>query len=335
MSSHTVLSFDPFFPPDVARSMVELCAAFGSYGMYSEEGLNEGIGEGLPQRFDAVMNFLETGGRLAQPEPLEMLGARTNYFRETYAYGDEVHAPGIEAFLHHPGFLDGACQIYERPIVVPAIAYANLLVPGQELATHTDVPEFRGANRKVLPEWLMVVMHHSGLFEAWRMPIATGISWFHDCEGGQLAYYPDGPEAAPSVHEVRYNTALLMDSDSVFHGIDRVAEKSTPIPPLRPGMRLVHEGQGVWAVHADGTVPARYPWADLRFSISWKAYVFADEAERRAWETHSDDLSVDGILERLTAELRSRGRLKGEPASNRDFAILLVNEFVHFPKPSA
>ena len=167
------------------------------------------------------------------------------------------------------------------------------------------------------------------------MPIATGTSWFHDCEGGQLAYYPAGPDAAPTVHEVRYNTALLMDTDSVFHGIDRVAEKGTSIPPLRPGMRLVHEGQGVWAIHSDGEVLARYPWADLRFSISWKAYVFADEAERRAWETHSDDLNVDHILERLTAELRSRGRLKGEPTSHRELAILLVDEFVHFPKPSA
>ena len=43
--------------------------------------------------------------------------------------------------------------------------YANLLLPGQELAVHTDVPEFRGANRKVIPQWLLVVMHHSGLFD--------------------------------------------------------------------------------------------------------------------------------------------------------------------------
>ena len=45
-------------------------------------------------------------------------------------------------------------------------------------AVHTDVPEFRGANRKVIPQWLLVVMHHAGLFESWRMPIATGIAYF-------------------------------------------------------------------------------------------------------------------------------------------------------------
>ena len=97
------------------------------------------------------------------------------------------------------------------------------MVPGQELAVHTDVPEFRGVNRKLLPQWLLVVMHHSGLFEDWRMPIATGVAWFHDCDGGEFAFWPDGADGPPVYHKVAYNTALLLDTDSVFHGVDRVA----------------------------------------------------------------------------------------------------------------
>ena len=61
------------------------------------------------------------------------------------------------------------------------IVYANVVLPGQELSVHTDVPEFRGANRKHEPEWLLVVMPLSGLFERWRMPIATGVRV--SCEG--------------------------------------------------------------------------------------------------------------------------------------------------------
>src|SRR5690349_19844814 len=83
---------------------------------------------------------------------------------------------------------------FGRPVIEPAIVYANLLVPGQELAVHTDVPEFRGVSRKQHPQWLIVAMHHSGLFEPWRMPIATGVSWFHDCSGGEFAFYPDGAD---------------------------------------------------------------------------------------------------------------------------------------------
>ncbi|MEM6986676.1 MAG: glycine cleavage T C-terminal barrel domain-containing protein, partial [Pseudomonadota bacterium] len=46
--------------------------------------------------------------------------------------------------------------------------------------------------RKLHPQWLLVVMHHSGLFEEHRMPIATGIAWFHDAVGGEPIFAVDG-----------------------------------------------------------------------------------------------------------------------------------------------
>ena len=116
---------------------------------------------------------------------------------------------------------------------------------------HTDVPEFRGCNRKVVPQWLLVVMHHSGLFDEWRMPIATGIAWFHDCDGGALAYWPDGADAPPATHAARFNTAMVLDTDTVFHGVDRIAAVAADdLPPLRPGMVLAPTGDHEWTVRA-------------------------------------------------------------------------------------
>lgn len=327
--------FDPLLADDEARAVVELCEKFGSYGMYSEEGLNDGIGEGLPQRFDAAFNFVSTGGRFARAESFEVLAARTNYFRETYAYGEEVAAPGIEPFLYYEGFADAAREIHGRPIIEPAIVYANILVPGQELAVHTDVPEFRGANRKLHPQWLLVVMHHSGLFDSYRMPIATAVSWFHDARGGAFAFYPDGADAAPIEHDVRFNTAVILDTDSVFHGVDRVSQTTAEMPLLKPGMKLVPEGGGEWKIRDGAREVSRFRWEEMRFSVSWKAYCFESEAERKAWREGSDDLGVDFILETLEKDLRERGRLTGERPENRDFAMMLVDEYVGFPKPGA
>src|SRR5207247_3739537 len=169
--------FDPLLPRAQAERMLGLCERFGAYGMYSQEASEAEIGQGLFQRHDAVMNFLKTGGRFGRHDSIEALGARTNYFRETYAYGDEVRIDGIEPFLRYEGFVEAARAIHGRPVDEPAIVYANLLVPGQELAVHTDVPEFRGANRKLYPQWLMVVMHHSGLFDGYGMPIRTPPRW--------------------------------------------------------------------------------------------------------------------------------------------------------------
>ena len=330
MSTHRVATFTPLFDDVTAAAMVTLCERFGSYGMYSEEPTFEGLGQGLPARWDAVRNFLKTGGRLGRQESLETLAARTNYFRETYAYGAKPAIAGIEPFLFHEGFACAARRLHGRPIVEPAIVFANLLVPGQELAIHTDVPEFRGVNRKRHPQWLIVVMRHSGLFEAWRMPIATAVAWFHDCSGGEFVFYPDGPQAPPLAQPVRYNTALLLDTDSVFHGVDRVAS-AQPIAPLRPGMRLGQAGDRRWEVRDGERVVASYGWPDLRFSISWKAYCFADESERRAWAEHRDDLTVDAVVARLVDDLRSRHVVGADVPAGNELVDLLIDTYVPYP----
>jgi hypothetical protein len=314
--------------------MVRLCERFGSYPTYSQEASESEIGQGLAQRHDAVLNFIKQAGRVARQEPLAALAARTNYFRESYAYGDEIVIDGIEPFLHFEGFIDAARAVHGRPVIVPAIVYANLLLPGQELAVHTDVPEFRGANRKKFPQWLMVAMHHSGLFDAWRMPIVTGVSWFSTCAGGEFVFYPEGATGPPSMLPANFNSAILLDTDSVFHGVERVGIDA-PLPPIRPGMRLVFEGAERWTLRNGDAVLASYGWNEMRFSISWKAYCFADEAERRAWREHSDDLALDAILDRLADDLRARGRLTADRPTPTDLALVIIDEYIKFPAPAA
>jgi hypothetical protein len=297
--------------------------------MYAEhEQHDTEIGRGLAQRHDALMNFVRGG-----TEPPTALAVRTSYFREEYAYGREERIDGITPFLEHPAFIDAARRIHGREVIEPAIAYANLMVPGQELATHTDVPEFRGANRKLVPQWLLVVMHHSGLFEEYRMPIATAIAWFHDCDGGELAYWPSGPDAPAHHHRVRYNTAMVLDTDSVFHGVDRIADVAVDdLPRIRPGSTLDYAGAHEWMLRAaDGEELARYRWEQLRFSVSWKAYCFRDARQRDDWRNHTNDLTVDVIVDRLVDDLRSRGRVHGAVVRDGDLGQLLIDEYIRFP----
>lgn len=333
--SATVVLLDPLFPdPADAAAMVELCARFGRYRMYAEhEQIATDIGRGFAQRQDAVANFLRTGGLAGVDEPIATLAVRTSYFREEYAYGDDVRIAGIEPFLHHEGFVEAARRVHGRDVIEPAIAYANLMVPGQELAIHTDVPEFRGANRKAIPQWLLAVMHHSGLFEEYRMPIATAVAWFHDCDGGELAYWPDGPDARAARHDVRFNTAMVLDTDSVFHGVERIAEvPAGELPPLRPGMTLEHDDADSWLVRAaNGDVVTRYRWDELRFSVSWKAYCFRDTAERDAWRAHADDLTIDIAVDRLVDDLHARGLVALDVARDERLGQLLIDEYIRFP----
>jgi hypothetical protein len=339
----TITVLDPLLDDAAADAMVELWHGYGTYGQYSNEGFDTNFAPELSQRYDAAVNFVRTGGRFGRvDEDRKLLAARTNYFRETYFYraqagsdGEHTVSEGIEKFRDDEGLLDAARRLHGRPIAVPAIVYANVLLPGQELAVHTDVPEFRGANRRILPQWLLVVMRHSELFEDWRLRIATGIAYFGEAQGGDLAYYPDGAAGPAVVYSPRHNTAALLDTDSIFHGVDRVAGDDEALTRLKPGMRLVHDGDRRWTVRdATDEVVAGFGTDDLRYSVSWKAYCFADAAERAAWEGHADDLELDVIVDALLADLRRRGVLgTGERPSDADLGKLLIDTYVEFPAP--
>ena len=60
----------------------------------------------------------------------------------------------------------------------------------------------------------------------------------------------------------------------------------------------------------------------------------ANCAERRAWREHTDDLALDGILDRLVDDLRARGRLDGPRPEPTALAHLLIETYVRFPPPA-
>jgi hypothetical protein len=329
----------PLFGDERADAMVRLAERFARFPTYGAEAAPEEQGKrryapGVPQRYDAALHFVRSGGRFGRREDPRVLAGRTNYLRATYFY-EQAAIDGVEPFLHHPALVEAARTVHGRALVVPSIVYANLLLPGQELAVHTDVPEFRGADRRVCPQWLLVVMLHSRLFDAWRRPIATGIAYFGECAGGALAFYPDGAGGAPRTIEARHDTAVVLDTDTVFHGVDRVAGPGDAAPPFQPGMELVCEASGAWRLVAGSDTLGRYRWQDLRYSVSWKAWCYADEGERRRAEQHEDDLALERILAMLEQDLRARGLLAGPRPDEDDFARLLIDSYVRFPEPAA
>ncbi len=330
--SNAYINMEPFLGVAEAERMLRIAESFGSFGTYSEEGTSEGLGESLPQRFDAALNYLEHGlDGAGNEDDQDTAVSRTNYFRETYAYGDEKRVDGIEPFMEHPQMQAAAREISGCGIVVPAIVYANLLVPGQELAIHTDVPEFRGANRMNMPQWLLVCMLHSGLFERWRVPILTCVSWFGAAGGGAFTFFPDGAQGARQSILARHNSAILVDTDRVFHGVERVAQRQPDIPVIQPGTRLHFLGGEGWELRSAGGAQANYQWRDIRYSISWKGYCFTNEAGCRTWQEHSDDISLEQILDIFEHDLQARGLIGANRPGPDEFALQMVQTYIRFP----
>jgi hypothetical protein len=121
----------------------------------------------------------------------------------------------------------------------------------------------------------------------------------------------------------------------VFHGVDRVASSLPEMAPLRPGMRLEPAAGGRWVVRDGDEIAADYAWDELRFSVSWKAYCFSDEAEQATWRESSDDLSLAVVLDRIVADLRERGAIEGDVPADPDLSQLIIDTYIHFPPMSA
>ena len=309
----------------------------GTFPKHKRIPLRHRFAPGLEFRADANRNYLRTGGHLGRTtDPL--LGARHRYFRETYVYGATIFMTGIEPLLYHETLLAAAQSLHGRPVIVPAIVYANLMLPGQELGLHHDIPEFRGANIGQLPGWLLVVMHFSGCFAAWRVPLVTAVMYVGEGgRGGEFVCYANGTGAAATSVAARFNRGIMLETDSILHGVDRIAGGNPAIRHITRGTQLVHDGDHRWSLRSptpSGTRRvARFTSDDIRCSVSWKAYGFADDAERRAWVDGSDDLTLDIVIDRLVEELCARGRRMGPDhgLSEEELGLLLIDEFVPFP----
>ncbi len=316
---------DPIFDTVTAEKMLALRDSFGPYGMYSNEGYDTVYAPELPQRADAMYNHIRKHPEASAGE----VHGRTNYFRETYAYGDTISLPGIEPLLNHEAFKDAARTIHGREVIEPAIVFANIYLPGQELAIHTDVGEFRGANRTITPQWLVVAMSHSGLFEQWRIRIATAISFFGAGETGALICYPDGKDGRRIEIAPKHNTAVVIDADKMFHGVGLVAGDKSATLASRSGMKA-HPGKQ-WVLKRGEEEIAVLDPNEIRYSVSWKAYCFEDDLDKQRWAQHEEDLGLDFVLNTIETDLRDSGVLVGPRPDPNTFGLMIIDEYIRFP----
>ena len=70
--------------------------------------------------------------------------------------------------------------------------YANLVLPGQRVNLHLDVPEFHGLDRSKCPSWLLVAAQCSGLFSSYAVKNVTAVCYPLSAYGGELGVYCDG-----------------------------------------------------------------------------------------------------------------------------------------------
>ena len=256
-------------------------------------------------------------------------------FRGNWAQPGEVCA-GVDPLLHHEAFLDAARRLFGAELVRPTTVYVNLThqMPFPQGPGHTDVPTFRGFDRSTYPITFLTLMGLSGLFEDVRVKVATAVSWFYRGADGGFEYWPDGPDGPSAVHEGEiWNTGVVADNDFMWHRARAVGRPEDGLDLLTLGAEL-RAGADGWAIVKEDGQQVRLERKALRVSLSWKALVFADEAERRRYDEHSADITAEEVLDRFVSALTARGRkvsLPGDPFRDPHFIGLLHDEYVRVP----
>lgn len=280
------------------------------------------------------MEVLRNGGEPSSGRDEGMFVAP--WFRQDWAY-DGPLVSGVEPVLENGPFREAAARVFGGAAEIrPQIVYVNLFAPMPLFdAGHVDIPAFRGVDRTRHPVWLLALMLRSGLFEDWRIPIATGVSFWYDGPGGGLTYWPEGPDRPPRTHACRSNTAVVGDNDRMFHRVEGVGPEGTRfMKGLTLDSQLVWTGDA-WALTDGERALAELPFEAVRVSISWKAQVLRTPEEVEKVDGHTDDLTLERVVDAFLADLRAKGSAVPEPSDplTDDAFVAALNAAYPQPKP--
>lgn len=250
--------------------------------------------------------------------------------------------PEVEWILHDDRFHAAARRLHGGAVrVVPTEIYAHIIAPHRQgpPGSHVDLPSFRGIGRRDLPVWLLVTMRRSGLFEAWRVSVATAVSWFYRGPGGSFTYWPTGPEGESRTTQPPFdNTGVVGENDSMFHRGDPVGDGRLEAPAqlsLESTLAPSPEGPQRWQVRNGDEPIADYAREEVRFALSWSAKVFADEEALRCEQEHRDDLDLGRVLEIFRTDLARRALpadLPDDPLHDPAWVALLGRTYRMVPR---
>jgi hypothetical protein len=284
------------------------------------------------QRYFA--NSAEYAALSGQKEPSEMIIAPV--FRGNWA-ADGTVLDGVEPILDSARFAAAARQLFDAEIVRPTTVYVNLTwqLPFPQGAGHTDVPAFRGFDRTQYPITFLTIMGLSGLFEAERVKVATAVAWFYEGSDGGFEYWPQGVDGSSVLHEGAIdNTAIVADNDFMWHRVRPTGRVEDGMVTLSKDAELVHTDPATWAIRDRGEEQASFSSEKMRVSLSWKATVFDNDADRQRHDDHTEDIDLDEVLRRFAADFAARGEsleVPQDPVADAEFVRTLSNAYVRYP----
>jgi hypothetical protein len=265
---------------------------------------------------DAVLDLLHR--RAPYKQILGLYGSGSNvygdakvepWFRTFWAADGKTLVDGAEPFFKNANFIAAARESFKVDIVRPLVMMTNIMAPMAAGIPHMDLPYFRGATSPAL-SMLRSCMGISRLFRRWEVLVASAVSWFYTGRGGGFEYWLDGLEKpVTTIDAPLWNAAVIGDNEYMYHRVGAIGAPADYLPEgVLEKSSMLHRANNGWEVRSgDGAKRIPYPDSHIRVSFLWKAFVFESVEAERAFDAHSDDLTLDMIVDIFRHDLAKRG----------------------------
>lgn len=199
-------------------------------------------------------------------------------------------------------------------------------------------------------------MQDSGLFKQQRLPQVQALVYVHDWQidnksniddynkfGGQFVLYPQGVEYKPTIIPSTPKSAIFCDGSEVVHATSTYKPEINPYPfdkDLKNSMKWDEINNG-WRLYInDEKTNIIYSWQDIRASIAYRGWCFADKDIMNQWnpEEWSGDITVDDVIDILKRDLIYTKKVISVDKWNRmdqyETALYLLDTYIKLPKPT-
>ena len=331
-------------------------------------------------RLDVGMHFVKTGGFNGYIEFYERMVTRIIPFRKRFIYqGKSPHT--YKSFINlkklkqfnSDTFIDkvkSVCANSNTFSGKPKDSILNelfqldilLMLPGQELPMHLNVPYFWGADRNTLPQWVLVAMKNSKLFDHLYIPQVQGISALNTeynkidelepefvngfGEGGDFYLYPYLEDKFNDENKHRninnyviikqlYDSMILLDGAEVIHGVDRY--RHNDLPPLFSHNHhytiRFDKNRNKWLLNDfKNDLLNEYSKNDVKLLVVSNTHCFENTQQRDKFHSNNyNRLTLEKIMETFKNDLKSKNRLPDNEIDPIVLWTIVIKEYLKYP----
>lgn len=264
-----------------------------------------------------------TSGVVPEGHGLTLDDIATANFRGFLAENSCCFFPEIRDCFYNAQFLDLAKDYWGAQHARPTMMLFNIGGPAHSgLSPHLDAVTFRGARIEDTPIWIQNMMGKSGLFREYVVKMAQIVSWFWLGAEGTFTCWPEGPLGQPMrIEHPMWNKGVLVQNEMMFHRGDPVGRPDErDITGLKHRSMFGYQSSSDdWAITTDNEVVRTYEPSNIRFLVHWNAEVYMDRAEAKLVMDHTDDISIDRIVNTFMDDLAMRGIPCDAPSATDPF----------------